>query len=179
MISLKLVRLIEEHKSELADEIVGSLHSDPRTKSLQRIPAPELRERIQATLCQFHAWLLTSVDHNVQEHYRDLGRHHAAQDVTLPDLCWAIVLIKERLWHFVERRALHTTSVEIHAELELIRFLDLFFDGAICHVAEGYECVRNEMRAPEQPSGPRMPLIPSRPRWLRSVRGSGTEHGNG
>lgn len=180
MISLKLVRVIEEHTDELAGEIAGKLHSDPRTQSLRRIPAPELRKRIQETLCQFHASLLTSADRNVQEHYRELGRHHAGQNVALPDLCWAIVLIKEHLWHFVERRVLHTTSVEIHAELELIRLLDLFFDGAICHIAEGYEQVRTEMRGPDQPSGePRMPLVPGRPTWLRSPRGSGAARGNG
>lgn len=180
MISLKLTRLIDEHTCELADGIVVKSHVDPRTQSLRRIPALELRKRIQETLCQFHAWLLTSADHRVQEHYRELGRHHAAQNVALPDLCWAIVLIKEHLWDFVQQQALHTTSVEIHAELELIRLLDLFFDGTICHVAEGYEQVRSEMRGAEQPSGePRIPLIPSRPKWLRSPRGSGPAPGNG
>ena len=180
MISLKLTRLIEEHSSELSDEIVVKLDTDPKTQGLRKIPAPELRKRIQETLCQFHAWLLTSADHHVQEHYRELGRHHAAQNVALSDLCWAIVLVKEHLWDFVQQQALHTTSVEIHAELELIRLLDLFFDGAICHVAEGYEQVRSEMRGSEPRSGePRMPVIPSRPRWLRSPRGSGAAPGNG
>jgi hypothetical protein len=139
-----------------------------------------LRKRIQETLCQFHAWLLTSADHNVQEYYRELGKHHAAQNVALPDLCWAIVLMKEHLWQFVERRALHTTFVEIHAELELIRLLDVFFDNTICHVAEGYERARTELRGPDQPSGePGMPLIPSRPRWLRSASDRGLAGGNG
>ncbi len=179
MVSLKLVHLIEEHANELADGIVGKLHSAPRTRSLQRIPAPELRNRIQETLRHFHAWLLNSADHNVQERYQDLGRRHAAQDVALPDLCWAFVLIKEHLWEFVGRQAFHTTSVEIHAEHELMRLLDLFFDCTICHVAEGYEQARSNMSGPTQSlSEPRMGLVANRPKWRRSSRNRDTTHGN-
>lgn len=180
MVSFKLVRLIEEHTSELADGIVVKLHTAPQTRSLQSIPAPELRTRMQETLCQFHAWLLTSENHNVQELYRDLGRRHAVRDVALPDLCWAIVLIKEHLWNFVERQTFHTSPVEIHAEFELLRLLDLFFDRMICYVAEGYEQARNEMRKPIQSSDkPKMQLIPNRTKWLRSPRNSDATHGNG
>ncbi len=180
MISLKLIRLIDEHTNDLADHIAGKLHNGTRTQSLRKIPAPELRKRIQETLCQLHAWLLTSSGHNVQEHFRELGREHAAQNVALPDLCWAFVLTKEQLWEFVERQALHTTSVEIHAELELIRLLDLFFDRTICHVAEGYEQAQSEIREPGQPSGEAaLPPIPSRAKWLRSPRGGATAPRNG
>ena len=171
MISLKLVHLIEEHASELADAIVVKLHSNPRTRSLQNIPAPDLRNRIQDTLYDFHGWLLTRGDHSVQERYRELGKHHATHGVALPDLCWAFVVIKEHLWNFVERQTFHTNSVEIHAELELMRLLEMFFDSAICYVAEGHEQMRGEMRAPTRPLGEsQVPLIPGRPKWLRSPR---------
>src|SRR5579884_2972329 len=90
MISLKLTRLIEQHSSELTDELVKKLHSSPRTRGLQRIAAPELRNRIEEMLSQFHGWLLTKEDRKkVQERYRTLGRQHASQYVSLPDLCWA------------------------------------------------------------------------------------------
>ena len=180
MVSFKLVHLIGEHASELADGIVGKLHSAPQTRSLQRIPAPELRNRIQETLCQFHEWLLTNGNDDMQERYRDLGRYHATRDVALPDFCWAIVLIKEHLWDFVGRQTFHTTSVEIHAEFELMRLMDLFFDRAICYVAEGYEQARSELRGPSQSlDTPRMPLIPGPGKWLRSSRNSDAISGNG
>ena len=175
MLSLKLVHLLEQHSDELADGITAKLHTSSRTRGLQAIPAIELRARIHETLCHFHAWLLTSADHTVEERYRSLGRHHAAKNVALPDVCWAIVLMKEHLWDFVGQQAFHTTPVEIHAELELMRLLDLFFDCAICHVTEGYEQVRCDGEAMNLASSePEVHLLNGRLKWLRSGRRDAT-----
>ncbi len=154
MISLKLTRLIEQHSSGLTDELVKKLHSSPRTRSLQRVAAPELRNRIEEMLSQFHGWLLTKEDrNNVQERYRTLGRLHASQYVSLPDLCWAVVVIKEHLWDFVGQYAFHAAPMDLHAELELTRFVNVFFDGIICYFAEGYEQYRSEMVEPRLHGG--------------------------
>jgi len=177
MLSLRMVQLIEEHSDELADGIVTKLHHSSRTVSLRRIPAAELHSRIQETLHHLHSWLLTNEGHHVQERYRELGRHHAAREVSLHDLCWAIVLIKDHLWHFVEQRVFHTSPVEIHSELELMRVLDLFFDGMIYHIAEGYEEVRG--KADRAPGEREMPAVPERPRWLRTARNKEAASGQG
>ena len=150
MISLKLTRLIEQHSSELTDELVKKLHSSPRTRGLQRVAAPELRNRIQEMLSQFQAWLITKENRNsVQERYRRLGRQHASQLVSLPDLCWAVVVIKEELWDFAGQHAFHAAPMDLQAELELTRFVNVFFDGMICYLAEGYEQFRSEMVEPQ------------------------------
>jgi len=73
------------------------------------------------------------------------GRQHASQYVSLPDLCWAVVVIKEHLWDFVGQYAFHAAPMDLHAELELTRFVNVFFDGMICYFAEGYEQYRSEM----------------------------------
>jgi len=164
MISLKLMRLIEQHSSELTDELVKKLHSSSRTRGLQRIAAPELRTRIQEMLSQFQGWLLTKEDRSsVQERYRRLGKQHASQHVSLPDLCWAVVVIKEHLGDFVGRHAFHTAPIDIQAELELTRFVNVFFDAMICYLAEGYEEFRSEMVQPQLRAGEaanRMVAIP-------------------
>lgn len=177
MLSLRMIQLIEEHSDELADGIVARLHHSPRTLTLRRIPVTDLHSRIQTTLHHLHGWLLTTEGNQVQERYRELGRHHAEHEVSLPDLCWAIVLIKEHLWDFVGQRAFHTTPVEIHAEMELMRLLDLFFDGMIYHVAEGYEEVRGKPHVSSAEQG--MPVWPEPPRWLRVGRNKGAASGRG
>lgn len=165
MISTRLVRLIEQHTDELSYELTVKLHQAPRTHSLQKIPAADLQRRIHETLHDFHSWLLRNDAHKSQERYQDLGRHHAAHAVSLPDICWAIVLIKEHLWDFVSKQVFHTTPIEIHAELELIRLLDLFFDGMMFHVAEGYEQVRGKHEADKHSSdSAQMPALPGSPR---------------
>jgi hypothetical protein len=145
MISLKLTRLIEQHSSELTDELVKKLHSSSRTRGLQRVAAPELRNRIQEVLIQFHGWLLTKEDHNnLQERFRRLAKQHASQHVSLPDLCWAVIAIKDHLWDFMGQHAFPSAAMDFQAELELARFMDVFFDGMICYFVEGYEQFRSE-----------------------------------
>jgi hypothetical protein len=145
MLSAKLVHLIEQHSEELADGLVRKLQSSPQTQSLQRIPSSELQVRMQETLGQFNGWLLSSADADVHRRYVELGRHHAANNVALTDLCWATVFIKEYLWEFVGREVFPRGAVEIFAELELLRLLDLFFDRVLCYMAEGYQQAENEM----------------------------------
>jgi hypothetical protein len=146
MISLKLTRLIEQHSRDLTDELVKELRSSSRTRSLQQVAAPELRNRIQEILDQFCGWLLTKEDRdNIQERYRRLGRQHATQHISLPDLCWAVVVIKDHLWDFIGQHTFYTTPTDLQAELELTRFLNVFFDGMICYFAEGYEQFQREM----------------------------------
>jgi hypothetical protein len=153
MISLKLTRLIEQHSNELTDELVKKLHSCFRTRSLQRIAVPELRNQIQEMLGEFHGWLLTKGDHNVQEQCRRLGRQHANHHVSLADLCWAVGAIKEHLWDFVGQHAFHAAPMDLYAELELTRCVNVFFDGIICYIAEGYEHFRSEMIGSQLPAG--------------------------
>jgi hypothetical protein len=163
MISLKLTRLIEQHSSELTDELVKKLHTCSRTRGLQQVAAPELRNRIQEMLGELHVWLLTKGDHNVQEHHRRLGKQHASQHVSLSDLCWAVVVIKEHIWDFVGQHAFHSAPMDLQAELELTRFVNVFFDCMICYFAEGYEQFRSEMLEPQLHAGEaanRMVAIP-------------------
>lgn len=154
MISLKLTRLIEQHSSELTDELVKKLHSSSRTRSLTQVSAAELQNRIREMLKQFHSWLLTNGDHKgVEDHYRQLGRQLARQEVVLVDLCWALVVIKEHIWHFVGQHAFHSAPTDLQAELELTRFVDVFFDGMICCFAEGYEQFQNGVAEPQLNTG--------------------------
>lgn len=65
MISLKLTRLIEQHSSELTDELVKKVHSSSRTRGLRLLPALELQNRIQEMLRQFQEWLLIKEDRSM------------------------------------------------------------------------------------------------------------------
>jgi hypothetical protein len=53
--------------------------------------------------------------------------------------------------------------MDLQAELELTRFVNVFFDGMICYFAEGYEQFRSEMVEPQLHAGEaanRMVAIP-------------------
>jgi hypothetical protein len=139
MIALRLVRLIERHADELAEELIEKLRVSAHTSDMEKVPEGELRSRIHEILQHLGEWLLTKTGSDIEMRYRDLGTRRAAQGVPLADFCWAIVLTKEHLRGFLQRQGFLRSPVEIYGELELLQLLDQFFDRALCYAAEGYE----------------------------------------
>src|SRR5947209_1355860 len=139
MIALRLVRLIENHSEELAEGLLEKFERSPRTQDFSRVPREELRERVREILRHLGEWLLQKKDSDIESRYREIGARRAAQSVSLSDYCWAIVLTKEHIWEFLQRQGFLQSPLEIYGELELLRFLDQFFDRAMYYVTEGYE----------------------------------------
>jgi hypothetical protein len=139
MISLRLVRVIESHSDELAAELIAKLETSSRTADLRKVPVEELRRGIQEILRNLSEWLFSKMGHGIEKRYFEIGERRASQGVALSDLCWAIVLIKEYIWEFLQRQGFTPSPVEIYGEMELLRLLDQFFDRALCFAAEGYE----------------------------------------
>jgi hypothetical protein len=88
-------------------------------------------------------WLLQKKEREVEIRYREIGARRAAQNVSLSDYCWAMVLTKEHIWEFLQRQGFLRGPLEIYGELELLRLLDQFFDRALYYVTEGYESAGN------------------------------------
>jgi hypothetical protein len=144
VIAVRLVRLIEDHSDDLADGLLRKFQTSPRTKDLRKIPARELRNRSYEILRHLSEWLLSKPNSDIQRRYLEIGALRACQEVSLADLCWAIVLTKEHIGDFLERQGLLQGPVDIYGEMELLRLLDQFFDRAICYSVEGYENAKSE-----------------------------------
>ena len=139
MIALGLVRVIERHSDELAAELIAKLETSSRTTDLRKVPVEELRRGIQEILRHLGEWLLTKTGHDIKQRFFELGERRASQGVTLSDFCWAIAVMKEHLWEFLERQGFKRGPVEIYGEMELLRLLERFFDRALCFATEGFE----------------------------------------
>ena len=138
MIALRLVHLIESHSDELAAGLQKKFQTSPHTRDLQKVPAHELRDRSYDVYCNLSGWLLNAKESEIESCYREIGARRAAQDVSLSDLCWAIMLTKEHLWDFLEEQGFLKSTMELLGELELLRLLDRFFDRAIYYATDGY-----------------------------------------
>src|SRR5947209_3354600 len=84
MIALRLVRLIERHADNLAEELIEKLRASARTSDMQKVPEAELRSRIHEILEHLGEWWLTKTGSDVEIRYRDLGARRAAQGGRLP-----------------------------------------------------------------------------------------------
>jgi len=143
MVALRLVRLIENHSEELAEEIARKIHTSARTGDMRKIPLEDVQERICEIFRHLSEWLLTKTGSEVERRYLELGARRAAQGISAADLAWAIVFTKEQLWEFLQRQGSIHTPVELYGEMELLWLLNQFFDQAICATIEGHE---QEMR---------------------------------
>jgi hypothetical protein len=139
MVGLRLVHLIENHSDELVEDLLQAVAHSARTRDLRKVPPEELRGRLHELLRHLSEWLLTKTDRDIEKRYVELGVRRAHQGVALADFCWALVMIKENIWHFLNAQAFAHNPVELYGEMEFLRLLDQFFDRALYHVARGYE----------------------------------------
>lgn len=147
MIALRLVRLIESNADRLADELLFKCQASPRTRDLRNVPEHELKERTREIYRNLSEWLLTKTEADIERRYLEIGARRAAQEVSLADFCWAVMLSKEHLWEFLSRQGYLRNAMEIYGELELLRLLDQFFDRALGYATEGYERARSDSLA--------------------------------
>lgn len=150
MISLRLVRLIETEADALSDSLLEKLYTSSHTQGLRKIPRHELRERCVEIYSHLSDWLLHKSSAEVEQRFQNIGELRARQGVLLSDVIWGISLTKEHLWSFLEHQGFLLGAVELHGELELLRFLDHFFDRGIYATAIGYEHARLLPRATPQ-----------------------------
>jgi len=139
MIAVRLVHLIEENADDLTDKLLKKFYSSPRTSDLRNVPEQELRQRSREILGHLSDWLLSKSSPDIERRYREIGARRAAQGVSVADMTWGIVLMKEHIWDFLQREGFLGGPIEIYGAMELQRLLDQFFDRAICYSAEGYE----------------------------------------
>ena len=139
MIALRLVRLIESHSEELAESLLHKLERSSRAADLKKVPEPEIRDRAREVYRNLSDWLLSKTDDEIERVYKALGRRRASQGVSMAALCWALMMIEENLWEFLEMEGMREKPLEILGSMELLRLLDQFFDQAVYFATVGYE----------------------------------------
>jgi hypothetical protein len=139
MLALRLVRLIETHSDEIAQNLVHKIRVSSHTRELQELSEQELLAGMHGLLGHFSEWLLTKAEADVERRWQALGTRLARERVPMAQCCWAVNMTKECLWDFLQRQAFVPSPVELYGEMELLRLLNPFFDRAVYYLIEGYE----------------------------------------
>jgi hypothetical protein len=84
-------------------------------------------------------WLITKKETDVEQRYLEIGALRCRQGVLLSQLIWAILLVKDNLFEFLNQEAVIERPSEVFGELEIVRLLNQFFDQAVYYAAVGYE----------------------------------------
>ncbi|HXZ81858.1 MAG TPA: hypothetical protein VEG30_18160 [Terriglobales bacterium] len=138
MIDLHLVRLIESHADELAQALMQKLQASHRCSDMERVPSSEMQARVLEVYKNLTDWLLNKTEEDIEATYKHLGRRRWEQGVRFDHLYWALIVVKENLWDFLQEEGVAETQINLYGALELLHLTEQFFDRAIYHAAVGY-----------------------------------------
>jgi len=141
MLSVRLVRLIEDHAEERTCGLLDDLATNARTPAYHKISRVELHHRTYDVYRNLGQWLGHTTDESIEATYRELGKRRFAEGVRLSEVVYALTLAKYHLREFIRMRGLVDSAVELYQEQELQRLVGRFFDRAIYYTIRGYESV--------------------------------------
>jgi RsbT co-antagonist protein rsbRD N-terminal domain len=136
----RLVRLIETHSDGLAASLLEKTRQSDKTRNyVDKVPPEDLRQRVHEIYQHLGQWLISKKESDVEKRYLEIGALRARQGVLLSQLIWAILLVKDNLFDFLNREAAIERPSEVFGELEIMELLDQFFERAVYYAAVGYE----------------------------------------
>jgi len=136
----RLVRLIETHSDGLAASLLERTRQSEKTRNyIDKVPPEDLRQRVYDIYHHLGQWLISKKESDVEERYLEIGALRLRQGVLLSQLIWAILLVKDNLFDFLNREAAIERPSEVFGELEILQLLDQFFERAVYYAAVGYE----------------------------------------
>jgi hypothetical protein len=150
MLAGRLIELIETHADALTRDALKDIATNPRTRSVQKVPRDELEARVFATYRNLGRFMGDRSDRVVQADYEAWGARRYRQGIPLSEIIYALILIKHHLRRFVRDHGLVEFSgdrvvgadlvgVQLHGIQELNYMVGEFFDRAMYHLARGYE----------------------------------------
>jgi RsbT co-antagonist protein rsbRD N-terminal domain len=136
----RLMRLIETHSDGLAASLLEKTRQSDKTRNyVDKVPPEDLRRRVHEIYQHLGQWLISKKESDVEKRYLEIGALRARQGVLLSQLIWAILLVKDNLFDFLNREAAIERPSEVFGELEIMELLDQFFERAVYYAAVGYE----------------------------------------
>ncbi len=138
-LAYRLVQLIETHSDRLAETMLMKLQHCEKCPSFKNVPREEFRQRVYEIYDHLGEWLTSKREGDVARRYTEIGMDRERQGVVLSELMYAIILTREHLWDYLQHEAHMEKPAEVFGELELLQFLEQFFDRAMYYAARGYE----------------------------------------
>lgn len=139
MLRHKLIRLIESHSHELANELLTRVRQSAHLASFSKVPENELQQRVYEIYSHLGQWLLAKTESDIERQYSEIGARRFRQGVQLSELLWAIILTKDNLWDFLSRESWPGFEIEVLAEHNVFLMIDQFFNRAMYYAARGFE----------------------------------------
>jgi hypothetical protein len=153
MIHATLVRQIERHADEIAEQVIYRVQRDPNVPNYQALSDDELRYRAQDLLRNMGHWLISQDETAIRDRYEDLGRTRRQQGFPLHEVVYKLQLLKLTVLGRVQDEMVATNGLQLFQQQDLWRRADLFFDRIIYAVVKGYSEAQLGVPVPKSTAG--------------------------
>ncbi|UCG14301.1 MAG: hypothetical protein JSU72_07525 [Deltaproteobacteria bacterium] len=135
----KLIQMIEGNAERMAEELKGMLLGNPETSSYQVLADITLYKDIFGIYSHLGYWLLRDVEKaEVRTYYSETGRKLSAMGFPLHEVVQAQAATKRHIWDSISDAGIMRTAKDLDSAVDLITFLNRFFDMATYYVTLGY-----------------------------------------
>jgi hypothetical protein len=147
MLATRLLQRIEQHWDAIARAVVEQARTDPNTPHHRLLDDDEVHARARELLHALGVWLTSGDEAALVRRCREIGKQRHTEGVLLAEIVYKLLLIERKTVDYVQTENVAQTSVQIYAELEMVRALQRFFAIVIHSVVAGYEQAAINTRA--------------------------------
>lgn len=134
-----LMQQIETHAEQLTQRVIDAVRTSPRTMFLRDVSEEELTRRFFDLFRNLGRWLSEKKESEIETIYSDIGRRRCREAVPLSELVYALILVKQNLWDYVQKNVVAVSESTLYEEQLVAEMVGRFFDRAVYHTVRGYE----------------------------------------
>jgi len=134
-----LMNQIETHAEQLTERVIQAIRTSPRTKSIGALSEEELKRRFFDLFRNFGRWLSEKGEDEIEAVYGEIGRRRCREGTPLNELVYALLLVKQHVWDYVEKNVAPASEGNLYQEELVIGMMSKFFDRIVYHTVRGYE----------------------------------------
>jgi hypothetical protein len=143
----KLIELTEKNSEVIAQQWYNNVKMNPKTPAYHSMPESKAIRQATTFYSNFHKLFFT--DNPFEEAnalFSRFGEERYQEHLPLPQVIYALILMRRHLWLFAEYQATFITPVEMQQAAESLSRTILMFDYAMYVVIMKYdELIRKEM----------------------------------
>lgn len=134
-----LMKQIEAHAEQLTQRVIDAMRTSPRTKFLRDVSEEELKRRFFDLFRNLGRYLSEKSEGEIETIYGEIGRRRCREAVPLGELVYALILVKQNLWDYVQKNVVAVSESTLYEEEQVAEMIGRFFDRALYHTVRGYE----------------------------------------
>jgi len=134
-----LMNQIETHADKLTERAIEAVRTSPRTTFLHELSEEELRRRFFDLYRHLGRWISEKGEGEIEATYGEMGRRRCREGVPLHELVYALILVKQLLWDYIQKNIVPESEGNLYGEELVNVMVGTFFDRALYHAVRGYE----------------------------------------